>query len=35
MKPIRRLLGSRERSRTEIKSLVWNRITVTRRGERG
>lgn len=35
MKPILRLLSSRERSRTEIKSLVWNRIPLTRRGERG
>lgn len=35
MKPILRLLGSREGSRTEIKPIVWIRIAVTRREERG
>lgn len=34
IKPIFRLLRSKEGSRTEIKSMVWIRITVTRRGER-
>ena len=34
VKPILRLLRSKEGSRTEIKSMVWIRITVTRRRER-
>ena len=34
IKPILRLLISKEGSRTEIKSMVWIRITVTRRGGR-